>query len=84
MKRVVVHINSLVLDGFHNRHAESIGAGIRGELVRLLGDSVTSARLASLGHVPSMHAGEVKVASDRDPHRLGVESARAIFKRISQ
>jgi hypothetical protein len=84
MKRIVVHINRLVLDGFDNKHAESIGAGMRGELVQLMRDSVTSARLASLGHVPSKHAGEVKVASDRDPHRLGVESARAIFKRISQ
>ena len=84
MKRVVVHIDRLVVAGLREKDAESVGAGIRGELARLLANSTASARLASLGHVPSMHAGVVKVASEAAPHLLGVASARAIGKRVSK
>jgi hypothetical protein len=84
MKRVFVDIDRMVLNGFHNADAHAIGEGMRGELVRLLADPATGGRLASLGHVSSLHAGKVRLAHDAKPQRLGISTGRAIAKGISR
>ena len=84
MKRVVVHIDRLVLKGFRNADSQAIGEGMRGELARLLADPTTGERLTSLGHVSSLHAGKVKLTQDAKPRRSGISAARAIAKGISR
>ena len=82
MKRVVVHIDRLVLTGFRAADSHAIGEGLRSELARLLADPAGGERLAALGHVPSLHAGKVWLAQDAKPQRAGVSAARAIAKGI--
>ena len=84
MKRVVVHIDRLVLEGFRNADSHAIGEGMRGELARLLADPPVAKRLASLGHASSLHAGKVRLAQDAKPQRLGISTGRAIAKGISR
>jgi hypothetical protein len=84
MKRIVLHIDRIVLNGFRNADAHAIGEGMRCELARLLADPATGQRLASLGHVSSLHAGKVKVAQDAKLQRLGLSAGRAIAKGISR
>jgi hypothetical protein len=84
MKRVVVHIDRMVLNGFRDADAHAIGEGMRGELTRLLAGPTTGERLASLGHVSSLHAGKVRLAPDAKPQRLGISAGRAIVKGISR
>jgi hypothetical protein len=84
MKRVIVHIDRMVLKGFRNTDAPAIGEGMRGELARLLADPATGERLASLGHVSSHDAGKVRLAQDAKPQRLGISAGRAIVKGISR
>jgi hypothetical protein len=84
VKRVVVHIDRLLLKGFRNADSHAIGEGMRGELARLLADPMMGERLASLGHVSSLHAGKVKLAQDAKPQRLGISAGRAIAKGISR
>lgn len=83
MKRVVVHIDRLVLKGFRNADAHAIGEGMRGGLTRLLADPTTDERLASLGHVSSLHAGKVTLTQDAKPQRFGISAGRAIAKGLS-
>ena len=84
MKRVVVHIDRMVLNGFRHADSHAIGEGMRGELARLLADPATGERLASLGHVSSLHVGKVRLAQDAKPQRLGISAGRAIAKGISR
>jgi hypothetical protein len=84
VKRVVVHIDRLVLKGFRNVDSHAIGEGMRGELARLLADPTTGERLASLGHVPRIQAGKVNLTQDAKPRRSGISAARAIAKGISR
>lgn len=84
MKRVVVHIDRMVLNGFRDADAHGIGEGMRGELARLLAEGGAGERLASLGHVSSLDAGKVRLAPDARPQRLGVSAGRAIVKGISR
>jgi hypothetical protein len=84
MKRIVVHIDRMVLAGFRNADAHAIGEGMQGELARLLADPATGQRLASLGHTSSLHAGKVRLAPDVKPQRLGIAAGRAIARGISR
>jgi hypothetical protein len=84
VKRVVVHIDRLLLKGFRNADSHAIGEGMRGELARLLADPMTGEWLASLGHVSGIQAGKVKVTQDAKPQRFGISAGRAIAKGISR
>ena len=84
MKRVVVHIDRMVLKGFRNADSQAIGEGMRGELARLLADPVTGERLASLGHVSRIQAGKINFTEVAKPRRSGISAARAIAKGISR
>jgi hypothetical protein len=79
-----VHIDRMVLKGFRDSDSHAIGEGMRDELSRLLADAPTGERLASLGHVSSMHVGKVKLAQETKPRGLGISAGRAIAKRISR
>jgi hypothetical protein len=84
MKRVVVHIDRLVLNGFRDADADAIGEEMRIELARMIADPATGERLASVGHVPSLHAGKVRLAPGARLEGLGVSAGRAIAKGISR
>ena len=84
MRRLVVHIDRMVLKGFSGADAQAIGEGMRTELARLLAHPATGGRLASLGHVSSLHAGKIRFAHDARPHGLGTSAGRAIAKGISR
>jgi hypothetical protein len=84
MRRVVVHIDRMVLKGFGNADAQAISEGMRAELARLLAQPATSDRLASLGHVSSLHAGKIRLGHDAKPQGVGVSAGRAIAKGISR
>ena len=80
MRRVVVHIDRMVLRGFGNTDAHAISEGMRSELARLMADPAAAQRLASLGHVASLRAGKVRLAHGVKPQRLGISAGGAIAK----
>jgi hypothetical protein len=84
MKRVFVHIDRMVLNGFGSADARAISEGMRTELARTLADPATGERLASLGHVSSLHAGKIRLGQDGRPQGLGISAGRAIAKGISR
>lgn len=78
MKRVVMHIDRLVLKGVGNADSHAIGEGMRGELARLLADPAIGDRLASPGHLSGPEARKLRVVQGVKPQELGISAARAI------
>jgi hypothetical protein len=82
MRRVLVHIERLVLKGFRDADAHAISEGMRGELARVLADPATGERLASLSHMSALHAGKVRLAPEARPQLLGIAAGRALANGI--
>jgi hypothetical protein len=84
MRRIVVRIDRMVLKGFGSADARAISEGMRTELARTLSDPATGEKLASLGHVSSLHAGKIRFGHDARPQAVGLSAGRAIAKGISR
>jgi hypothetical protein len=80
MRRVVLHIDRLVLKGFEQDDRDRVTADLRGELGRLLADPATAGRLATLGHMSSIRSGPQSSAEGAKPQRSGTSAARAITR----
>ena len=56
MRRVIVHIDSLVLKGFRYEDRYTIAAALKDELTRMLAPPEAAQRVTSLGSVPRLKA----------------------------
>jgi hypothetical protein len=81
-----LHIERLILDGLPVTRAQGplIQVAIESELARLLGVEGLSANLRSGGAIQSLTGGSVRLASDRNPVRLGQQIARAVHGGVSR
>ena len=80
MKRVVVHIDRLVLNGFPSAARHGIAAGLQAELSRLLAAPTTAERLPGIGHVATVRADKIQLSPGAKPQATGVSAARSISK----
>ncbi|MGH8720354.1 MAG: hypothetical protein ACREU4_00115 [Burkholderiales bacterium] len=62
MKRVVLHIDRLVLRGIERGDAAALSAGVQAELQHLLAAPEAAQSLAVLGHTALLRAGTVRIA----------------------
>jgi hypothetical protein len=78
---VQVHIERLVLDGMDLPHAQRLllQAALEAELGRLLAEGGLRMDLLSGDQRPALEAGEVRLASENPPERLGEQIARAVY-----
>ncbi|MGH8630772.1 MAG: hypothetical protein ACREU7_08405 [Burkholderiales bacterium] len=84
MKRVIVHIDRLVLKGFGQEDHRRIAADLQGELGRLLANPVAVARLTSQSHVTNIRVGKAENARGGKPVGSGISAARAIARGLSR
>jgi hypothetical protein len=82
MKRVIVHIDRLLLIGFRHEDRNVLAEGLQAELTRLLADTPTDAGLANMGNTARMPAGTVRIPHDSTPQAVGEQTARGIAWRI--
>jgi hypothetical protein len=80
MKRVVLHIDSLVLKGFRHEDRQGIAEGLQLELTRLLADPQASQQLTTNGDVSRLRAGSIQIRHDSKPQRIGAQVAQGIGK----
>ena len=80
MKRVVIHIDRLVLNGFRFEDRHAIAAGLQQELSRLLVDRQAVEALTGLGDLSRLRVGGVNIAQDSTPQRVGAQVAQGIGK----
>jgi hypothetical protein len=82
MKRVVVHIDSLVLKGFRHEDRHAIAAGLQQELGRVFADREAVSLLRAMGDKSRLPVGGVHIEHGLMPQRIGVNVAREIHKEI--
>ena len=80
MKRVVVHIDRLVLRGFDNKDRDSLAEGLRLELGNLLANAGASQHLTGMSSVPRLSMGDVQITHGEKPAQVGKLIASGIVK----
>jgi hypothetical protein len=84
MKRVVVHIDSLVLRGFQHEDRHAIAAGLQQELTRGFADSTAAQQLIVKGHVLSRNIDSLYISKGVSATDVGVELARGIEMELTK
>ena len=80
MRRVLVHIDSLVLKGFCYEDRHSISAALQEEIARTLAAPGAALQLTALESTPHMRIGNVNVKSGAKPHQVGLAAGNAVGK----
>jgi len=82
MTRVVVHIDSLVLNGLRHEDRHAVAAGLQAELQRLFATPNTPASLVTIGNAARLAVGEVLVKHGARPHSVGARAAQGIARSL--
>ena len=80
MKRVVLHIDSLVLKGFRHEDRHGIAEGLQQELSRLLAHPQAAQKLTANGDVSRLRLGSISIDQNSKPQRVGSQVAQGIGK----
>lgn len=80
MKRVVLHIDSLVLKGFRHEDRQGIAEGLQQELARLLADPQATRQLTASGDVSRLRVGSIHIGQNSKPEHVGLQVAQGIGK----
>ena len=84
MKRVIVHIDSLVLKGFNHEDRHAIAAGLQRELTQLFAQPQTAQTLTDRGDVSRLKIGNITINQGSKPQQVGVEAARGIAQEMKK
>jgi hypothetical protein len=84
MKRVVVHIDRLVLNGFRHQDRHAIALGLQEELGRVFADQEAVSLLRAMGDVSQLQVGSVPIEHVSKPQRVGESVAHGIGRAIKQ
>jgi hypothetical protein len=81
MKRVVIHVDRLVLQGYRPEDKQAIGLGLQQELQRAFSQrGVVLSRIGQVADAPYLKADRVNIQTGSTPRRIGQRVARAIGK----
>jgi hypothetical protein len=83
MKRVMLHINRLVLRGIDRADAQAVSAGLQAELQALLADPRVAGALVNGGNRARVHAGTVDSSADGSGRNMGKAIAGGIARGIA-
>ena len=84
MRRVVVHIDRLVLNGFRHEDRHAIAVGLQQELGRVFADREAVSNLRTMGDVSQLRVGGVPVEHGSMPQRVGESVAQGIGREIKK
>ena len=84
MKRVVVHIDRLVLNGIRPADQHAFAAGLQQELQRGFGDRDAVSLLTAGGDRSGFQVGGLRIEHGSMPQRIGANVARGIHKEIKK
>lgn len=82
MKRIIVHIDSLVLRGFNHEDRHAIAAGLQQELAKLFTDPQVAQQLTVKRNVSRLRVGSININTGSKPQGVGVEAARGIGREM--
>jgi hypothetical protein len=84
MKRVIVHIDRLVLKRFRAEDRQAIALGLQQELQRIFADRQTVSTLKAAGDVSRLKVAGVEIEHGAKPRRIGQKVARGIGKELGK
>jgi hypothetical protein len=84
MKRVVVHIDRLVLNGIRHADQFAFAGGLQQELERGFGDREAVSHLSAVGDTSRLLVGGLHIEHGSRPQRFGANVARGIHKEIKK
>ena len=84
MKRVVLHIDSLVLKGFRHEDRQGIAEGLQQELTRLFAGPQAARQLTASGDMSRLRIGGIHIGQNSKPQRVGLQIAQGIGKGIKR
>jgi len=84
MKRVIVNIESLVLNGFRFEDRHAIAQGLQEQLSLLFAEPGMAERLAGLGEVPRLRTKAIALPGGANPRQVGTDTANGIGKGLGQ
>jgi hypothetical protein len=84
MKRVIVHIDRLALQGIAGADPRAFAGGLHDALTRVLGTADATRRFAALGAVPRLTTEPVRVRPGAQPRALGAAVARGIGRAVER
>ena len=84
MKRVVVHIDRLVLKGFREEDRHAIALGLQEELGRVFADRESVSLLRAMGDVSQLQVGGVHIEHGSKPQHVGERVAHGIGREIKK
>ena len=82
MKRVIVHIDRLVLDGLGRENRQAVADGLQQELARLLAPPGVAGNLAARFGAGHLEAPPIRVPPAGRAGQIGALAAQAIARRI--
>jgi hypothetical protein len=83
-KRVVLHIDQLVLNGIAHRDRHAVAAGLQRELARLLAEPEAMAAWSAQAGVARVRAAPMPLAAGAAPLRVGTRAAQAIHRAMKK
>lgn len=84
MKRVIVHIDRLVLHGLGDDSPEGIAQGLRQQLAAALSAPGAVDTWSNSGHSPRLQVGPVVMTADASPAQVGQSLGGAIGKGVTR
>ena len=82
MKRVVVHIDRLLLNGFNHGDRHAMALGLQQELGRIAADRDTVAALRARANISRLDVSGVRMETGAKPHCVGQTVAQGIGREI--
>jgi len=82
MKRVIVHVDSLVLKGFRHEDRHALAEGLSAELGRLLASPDAAHHLGAQDGVSRLKIGAVHIGQGAKPAAVGARAAQGIARGI--
>ena len=82
MKRVILHIDRLVLRGFRHEDRHTVGEALHEELVRQFSTPDAPQHLASRDDLSRLKVGGVHMASSNKPSQVGTQTAQGIAREV--
>jgi hypothetical protein len=84
MKRVVLHIERVVLNGYAHADRHAIAEALREELTRHYADPAAVQGLQGRANVDRLNAGRVQLGAAAEPAAVGRHAAGAITKGLAR
>jgi len=83
-RRVVVNIDSLVLNGVPYEDRCAVAQGLQEQLTHLLSEPGVAHRLSETGSIPRLRVGQVQTSAEARPQQIGSAVANGIGKGLNR